>query len=137
MKLLELMLARYRQFIDERLVVDPNVTTIVGRNDTGKTGLLSHFFDQSVYEGVIAGGDRPMVPGYQGHPTAFSMVWRITAEDFDHIQFPVEFGTRGDKSLEVSFQDRAGPVEHWSYSLDGTPLEAYEGQDETRNSDPK
>lgn len=130
MKLVELTLARYRQFIDQRLLIDPNVTTIVGRNDTGKTGLLSHFFDQSVYEGVIAGGDRPLVPGYQGASTAFSMVWHITADDFDSIQFPEEFGTRGAKNLEILFQDQAGPVKHWNYRLDGTPIEAYEGPDE-------
>lgn len=130
MRLSEVTLARYRQFIDERLVVDPNVTTIVGRNDTGKTGLLSHFFDQCVYEGVIAGGDRPQVPGYQGQFTAFSMVWVITPEDFNHIHLPAEFGTPGAKRLEVSFQDQAGPVEHWSYRLDGTQIDAYEGRDE-------
>jgi recombinational DNA repair ATPase RecF len=52
MRLGELRLTRYRQFIDEKLILDPYVTAIVGRNDTGKTGLLDHFFDQCVYEGV-------------------------------------------------------------------------------------
>ena len=130
MKLLEVTLGRYRQFIDERLAVDPNITAIVGRNDTGKTGLLNHFFDQCVYEGVIAGGDRPLVPGYQRQPTVFSMVWRIAEEDFDQIQFPAEFGTRGAKNLEISFQDEPGPAVHWNYRLDGTQIEAYQGQDE-------
>src|SRR6202050_2130219 len=133
MKLLEVKLARYRQFIDEHLAVDPYATTIVGRNDTGKTGLLDHFFDQCLYEGMISGGDRPMVPGYQGNLTSYSTIWRITPEDFDLIQFPAEFGTRGAKTLEISFQHQVGPGEDWSYRLEGSPLEAYGDTDEGGN----
>ena len=120
-------LTRYRQFINEHLTVDPQVTVVVGRNDTGKTGLLDHFFHQCVYENVIAGGDRPQVPGYAMSLAAFSMVWDILPEDYDQISFPENFGPRGHHVLELSFQDLNAPGKYWIYRLDGRECEAYEG----------
>jgi hypothetical protein len=127
MRLRTLRLTRYRQFIDETLVLDPYVTVVVGRNDTGKTGLLDHFFDQCIYEGVIAGADRPLVPGYEGTPTAFSMRWEIFPEDYDVLALPGEFGPRGRHTLELTFQDLDRPSKYWNYDLDGREIEAYEG----------
>ena len=47
------------------LVLDPYVTVIVGRKRTpGKTGLLDHFFDQCVYEGVISSAYSSSVLAY-------------------------------------------------------------------------
>lgn len=127
MKLRKIEFLRYRQFIEETLELDPWVTVLVGRNDTGKTGVLNHFFDQCVYEGVISGEDRSMVPGYQGDRTAFSLTWQIFAEDYDWITFPPGFGDRGDHVLEISFRDSNGSGRVWSYSLDGRGLDIYEG----------
>lgn len=127
MRLRELRLTRYRQFIDERLSLDPHVTVIVGRNDTGKTGLLDHFFDQCVYEGVIARADRPLVPGYENTPTAFAMSWDIFPDDYGVIALPEEFGPPGRHTLEVLFQDLDRPGKYWSYRLDGRDIDVYEG----------
>jgi AAA domain len=127
MRLREVKLTRYRQFIDERLAVDPQVTVVVGRNDTGKTGLLDHFFHQCVYENIVAGGDRPQVPGYKMSLTTFSMIWDVVAEDYDQISLLEDLGPRGNHVLELSFQDLNGPGKYWTYRLDGRQCEAYEG----------
>ena len=128
MRLGELRLTRYRQFIDEKLVLDPYVTVIVGRNDTGKTGLLDHFFDQCVYEGVISGlGYRPLVPTHQNARTAFSMLWEIFPDDYGVIALPPEFGPRGHHTLEVSFQDLDPPGKYWRYWVDRQEIDVYEG----------
>ena len=72
MKLCDLNLG-YRQFVDECLKLEPNDTAIVRRNDTGKTGIVDQFFHRSIYESVIAGGDRLMVLGSHGTSTRYSM----------------------------------------------------------------
>jgi AAA ATPase-like protein len=127
MKLRDVRLIRYRQFIDEYLALDPHVTVIVGRNDSGKTNFLDHFFDQCVYEGVIGGGDRPLVPGYQNNLMSFSMTWDLTPEDYDRLPLPPELGPRGHHVLEISFSDLDRPGEYYAYRLDGRPVQAHEG----------
>jgi hypothetical protein len=126
MKLRKINLVRYRQFIDETLELDPSVTVVVGRNDTDKTGVLDHFFDQCVYERVIAGGNRPMVPGYESSPTEFALTWDISSEDYDQITFPPEFGSPGCHVLKISFRELSGAGKLWTCHMDGKELEAYE-----------
>jgi hypothetical protein len=72
---------------DRRRVVDPYVTTIVGRNDIGKTVLLDHFFNSASTRNHFRRRP-PMVPGYQGNRTAYSTIWGMTPEDFDLIPVP-------------------------------------------------
>jgi hypothetical protein len=127
MKLLRIHFERFRQFIDERLEVDPRVTAIVGRNDTGKTGVIGHFFHQRVYENVVAGGDRPRVRDFQNIPTQYSLTWTIDPEDYVHFHFPQEFGPPAQHVLITSFQESAADGKHWTYLLDGQELDAYQG----------
>lgn len=127
MRLGELRLMRYRQFIDEKLILDPYVTAIVGRNDTGKTGLLDHFFDQCVYEGVISSADRSLVPAHQNARTAFSLLWEIFPDDYGVISLPPEFGPPGHHTLEVSFQELDRPGKYWRYWVDKQEIDVYEG----------
>jgi len=127
MRLRELRLTRYRQFIDEKLILDPYVTAIVGRNDTGKTGLLDHFFDQCVYEGVISSADRSLVPTHQNARTVFSMLWEIFPDDYGVISLPPEFGPPGHHTLEVSFQELDRPGKYWRYCVDRQEIDVYEG----------
>ncbi len=61
MRLREVSLLRFRQFIDETISLDPRMTILVGRNDVGKTGFLFQFFDQCIFQEVIAGHDMPKV----------------------------------------------------------------------------
>src|SRR5260370_14441912 len=127
MKLVNVRFLRYRHFIDEFLALDPRVTIIVGRNDSGKTNVLDHFFDQCVYEGVIGGSDRPLVPGYQNNLLSFSMTWDGAPEDYDELPRPPELGPRGRHVLEISFKDLESPGEYYVYRLDGRTVQAYEG----------
>ena len=127
MRLRELCLTRYRQFIDEKLILDPYVTVIVGRNDTGKTGLLDHFFDQCVYEGIISSADQPLVPSHQNALTTFTMRWEIFPDDYDVIALPAEFGTSGHHILEVSFEALDHPGKYWRYCVDKKEIDVYEG----------
>jgi predicted ATPase len=127
MKLLEVHFSRFRQFIDQRLEVDSRVTAIVGRNDTGKTGVIGHFFHQRVYENVVPGGDRPRVRNSENSPTHYSLTWAIDRQDYARFKFPEEFGQPAQHRLVTSFQESAPNGKHWTYLLDGRELEPYEG----------
>jgi hypothetical protein len=127
MRLRRVTLTRYRQFVDETLIVDRNVTVVVGRNDTGKTGLLDHFFDQCVYEGLISSGDRTYLPQFRGNPTEWSLVWDIFSEDYDSLEFPPALGPRGTHRLEVRFRERDSPL-YWTYLLDEARVNVYQRQ---------
>jgi hypothetical protein len=126
MKLGKIDFIKWRQFIDEALELDPSVTVIVGRNDSGKTAVLNHFFDQCVYENVISWGDRPRVPDYEGDKTRFSLTWKISAGHDDEIPSGGLAGS-GDHVLEMSFRDDDQPGRFWTYSVDGREIEVYKG----------
>ncbi len=125
MKLRRIRLLSYRSFVDQTLELDPNVTIIVGRNDTGKTSFLERFFDQYVYEHAIHSADRPQVADHRNQPIGFSLVWDVSAPDYPIFSFPTTFGTPAARTLEIRFQDGEGPIEHWAYLLDGQSLPAY------------
>jgi recombinational DNA repair ATPase RecF len=78
-RLRRLRLTRFRQFADQELRLDPNVTVVVGRNDTGKTGVLWQFFNQPFYEGALHSGDRPLIREVHGQPIEFGMTWDVEA----------------------------------------------------------
>src|SRR5437867_10718958 len=86
MRLTRLELKSFRQFIKQTLRIDPYVTVLVGRNDTGKTGLLRRFFDQYLFETVIHSSDRPQLPDARP-PIEFSAFW--DAEAGDELRFPL------------------------------------------------
>lgn len=124
MRLRSVNLIRYRQFVDETLLVEPNVTVIVGRNDTGKTGLLRGFFDQPFYEGVIHSRDRPLVPGFRGDPIQFSLTWDLSADDYRRSQLAA-FGP-SVRTVQIAFHQDAPSGEELSYSGDGKRVSAYQ-----------
>src|SRR5262249_14998041 len=89
----------YRSFVEQTLLLDRQVTVIVGRNDTGKTSILHRFFDQYVFEGVIHSADVPRVAATSG-PIQFSLTWDISEGDYDKFPLMAAFGKRGVRSLE-------------------------------------
>lgn len=125
MRLRSVNLIRYRQFVDETLLADPNVTVIVGRNDTGKTGLLRGFFDQPFYEGVIHSRDRPLVPGFRGDPIQFSLTWDVSGDDYTHSQLARALGP-SVRTVQVDFHQDDPSGEELSYIVDGKRVSAYE-----------
>jgi hypothetical protein len=123
MRLRRLKIHAYRSFLEQTLEVDPEATVIVGRNDTGKTGLLYRFFDQYLWEGSGgASGDRPAVTGPGDRHIGFTSVWEITEADYAAISFPEDFGPPGQHRLEVTFRYTVGMDEGWRYLLDGRRL---------------
>ena len=124
MRLRQLRLARFRQFVDQTLRLDPNVTVIVGRNDTGKTGLLWQFFNQPFYEGVLHSADRPLIREVHQQPIEFGMTWAI--EPADEPRMTASFGRMGQR-LNLVFRDQEGPTKRWHYSVDGEDIDAYAG----------
>jgi predicted ATPase len=123
-------LLRYRQFIDQILKVDSSVTVVVGRNDTGKTGLLRQFFDQCVFESVIASGDRSQVPGHQNARTHWSVMWDVEKGDDRFFPLLEAFGTSEVNTIELEFEEQATPAKYWIYKVNGQVIDAYEGLSE-------
>ena len=124
MRLQRVRLIRFRQFIEQELQVDPNVTVIVGRNDSGKTGFLRQFFSQPFYEGVLSSADRPLIQAARNHRIEFAMRWRVEAEDHERVR--TAFGVAG-KRIDLTFRDETGPAKRWQYAVDAVHVEAYSG----------
>src|SRR2546422_1686020 len=101
MKLRRLKIHAYRSFLDQTLELDPDVTVIVGRNDTGKTSLLYRFFDQYVWEQGVSSGDKPAVTGPGDRHIGYTLAWDITEADYAAISFPDDFGAPAPHRLEV------------------------------------
>jgi hypothetical protein len=126
MRLRQVTLRRFQQFIDETIDINPFVTVIVGRNDTGKTSFLQRFFDQHVYEGVIHGAARPQVPGHVGDLIAFSLLWDVSPGDYAIFPLAEAFGRTDVSSIEIEFQQCDSPGEQWVYRVNGSQIIAYE-----------
>ena len=126
MRLQRLRLTRFRQFVDQELRLDPNITVIVGRNDTGKTGLLWRFFSQPFYEAVLHSADRPLIHEAYLQPIEFKMTWEVEAADEPRMR--AAFGRMG-KRIDLLFRDQEGAAKRWRYAVDGEDIEVYNGVD--------
>jgi hypothetical protein len=87
MHLRRLAIHSYRQFVDQVLELPERVTVLVGRNDSGKTGLLTRLIDQHLLERVIHGADRSRVPGAGGAAISFDATWDV--DPVDYAIFPL------------------------------------------------
>lgn len=129
MKLRNLALHRYRQFVDEKLAVDPRVTVIVGRNDTGKTGLLDRFFDQYVMGRASYGTDAPLSQAKEeGNAVAFSVTWDVAPGDEARYALAEAFGRPDIREIEVDFDARRPRLGWWAFRADGVATPTCEDQ---------
>jgi hypothetical protein len=126
MRLRRLELKSFRQFVKQSLRVDPYVTVLVGRNDTGKTNLLRQFFSQYLFETGINSADRPQLPGARP-PIEFSAFWDVESGDESRFPLTAAFGEI-PRTVEVRFQAHDGPDENWRFYADGQRVEAYAGK---------
>ncbi len=113
MHLRRLAIHSYRQFVEQTLELPERVTALVGRNDAGKTGLLTRLIDQHLFERVVHGADRSRVPGPAGPAISFDAVWDVSPADY--AAFPLRNAFRRDdvRTLEIQFrEDDARP---WQY----------------------
>jgi AAA domain, putative AbiEii toxin, Type IV TA system len=93
------------------------VTVLVGRNDSGKTGLLTRLIDQHLFERVIHGADRSRIPGPAGAAISFDATWDV--EPADYAVFPLRdaFGREDVRTLEIRF--RQEDERPWQYIVNG------------------
>lgn len=126
MRLRKINLHRYRQFIDESIRLDPKVTVIVGRNDTGKTSFIDRFFDQYAYGSGIHSADRPNVPSHAGQNIHYSLEWHVSPEDYSHFPLLAAFGSHTIETMEIEF-DENNTHRYWRYTADGRSIDPYEG----------
>src|SRR5262249_32948761 len=117
MHLRKLAIHSYRQFVDQVLELPERVTVLVGRNDAGKTGLLTRLIDQHLFERVIHGGDRSRVAGPAGAAISFDATWDIEQADYAFFPLRNAFGREDLRTIEIQFrQEDARP---WQYFVNG------------------
>jgi hypothetical protein len=121
-KLRQLVLRRYRQFVGETLNIDPSVTVIVGRNDTGKTGLLGHYFDHYLVPRTLFGTDAPLsLPKEEATAVAFSHRWDVAPDDAGRYPLVDAFGRPDVRRIDVAFDGNRSRGEQWTFCADGVP----------------
>lgn len=124
MHLRRLAIHSYRQFVDQVLELPERVTALVGRNDAGKTGLLTRLIDQHLFERVVHGADRSRVPGPAGPAISFDAVWDVLPADY--AAFPLRNAFRRDDVLTLEIQFRQEDARPWQYFVNGAAvLDAY------------
>lgn len=126
MRLRQVDLKRYCQFVDETLKLDPKVTVIVGKNDTGKSMLLDRFFDQYLYEVGVHGADRPRIADFRGDKISFSATWDVFAEDYEHFPLNDAFGSAQINKIKVGFSENLPNGKHFSFYADDRLVDPYE-----------
>src|SRR5438445_10671880 len=119
MRLRKVFFRRFMQFVDERLELDPNVTVLVGRNDSGKTNILRWFFDQHVL-GSIHSRAKSLVKGYQHDPISFDLTWEM--EPGDSLRYPLKeaFGQDKISRFTLSFTHDSPDGKDFKAFADGT-----------------
>jgi hypothetical protein len=128
MRLRDVELRRYCQFVDQRLKVHPQVTVIVGKNDTGKSIFLDRFFDQYVYEGGSHSADRPRMPDFRGDKISFSLSWEVCEDDYHDFPLTEAFGPNHIGRIQVDFAEDSPNGKRWTFRADGRLANAYEGE---------
>ncbi|HET7698376.1 MAG TPA: AAA family ATPase [Vicinamibacterales bacterium] len=105
----------FRHFVGQRLDVDPDVTALVGRNDTGKTSFLLRFLHQHFYLRVNHGSDSPKLPNASTEPIRFSLVWDTDARDSPPALQSLFRVTDRVRRIESRFDGAVQPSGAWSY----------------------
>lgn len=93
---------------------------LVGRNDTGKTGVLNNFM-QNFYGQWTIGTDTPQLPRLPdpGPHQKYSIEWKI--DPGDEVIMRNAFGVAVPvRTLSAAFDDARARAEKWAYQIDGT-----------------
>src|SRR5258708_5918326 len=121
MHLHKIAIHSFRQFVDQFLELPERVTVLVGRNDAGKTGLLTRLIDQHMFERAVHGADQSRVPGPAGPATRFDVIWEVSALDYNLFPLREAFGREDIRTLEIRFrQEEQRP---WEYFINGDLVE--------------
>lgn len=121
---------QFTSFKDTELVLDPKITTLVGRNDVGKTSLFSRLLEQTYSQGGFASADLSRVPevGKEGY-IHYEMIWSFDESDNQKFELPKIFGVPVINSIRIITEHRSGMIpakdKYHTYEVNGEPFEAY------------
>jgi hypothetical protein len=119
MRLVRVDVDAFRHFLDEKLDVDPSITAIVGRNDTGKTSLLSNLFEH-FYGIAYHARDNPNLPNHAPKPVRFSLVWQTESrDDQSSLQNALNFAEH-IHTIKARFDASRPRNEWWTYGINDT-----------------
>lgn len=125
MRLRRIRFDAYRHFLGQRLDLNADVTVIVGRNDTGKTGVLNDFM-RDVYGQWMIGTDTPQLPGVVPAPNQkYSLDWQMDEADELAVRAAFDVTERAE-TLTADFDAGSRPM--WTYRINGnavTPVETF------------
>jgi len=99
--------------------LDPSVTAIVGRNETGKTSILFRLLDQYFYNRTFHQTDVPNLPNHASEAVRFSLVWQTESRD-DQRVLQGAFGAEEEiRTITVRFAGATQQDAWWTYDING------------------
>lgn len=113
MRLRKVKCDAFRHFVDQTLEFDPDVTVLVGRNDTGKTCILRDFF-RNFYGQWLFGTDTPRLPDLACEHQKFSLIWDVERGDQERVRAALGGCQRVDRLVTAFDGARA---DHWEYEI--------------------
>jgi len=127
MKLDEVQIKRFRHLIDTKLKLNPNITVLVGKNDTGKSSILSKLFCNYIKPLAFAGSDLPKLKKITDKSIEFSAIWRIEEDDFNKYKLNQSFSIKGLEIIKIDFYHAPKRSERktFSFYLNGKFVNAY------------
>jgi hypothetical protein len=121
MRLRNIVIHSYRQFVDQRLELLPDVTVLVGRNDAGKTGFF-RLIDQHFFERTVHGADQSRVHDSGRQPISFDTAWDVSYDDYRDFGLRAAFDRDDVRTIETRF--RQADLPSWQYIVNGQPFAA-------------
>ena len=127
MKLKKIELHSFRHFKNQSLNIDPKVTVLVGKNDTGKTSILFRLLTQYL-PGLGAWSiDVPRLPSVKEKEIKVDFIWKMEKEDFKAFSFKDIFGKDNFKEMKICLRHfEEGQQKRFSVYVDNKEVYVYE-----------
>ncbi|HEC50215.1 MAG TPA: hypothetical protein ENI40_03550, partial [Candidatus Desulfofervidus auxilii] len=127
MKLKKIELHSFRHFKNQSLNIDPKVTVLVGKNDTGKTSILFRLLTQYL-PGLGAWSiDVPRLPSVKEKEIKVDFIWKMEKEDFKAFSFKDIFGKDNFKEMKIYLRHfKKGQQKRFSVYVDNKEVYVYE-----------
>lgn len=120
----EVFIDQFRNFIDQRLTIDPKITVIVGKNDSGKSNLLNRMFEQFYNYGCHGNADESACVHTEQRKVAIMTRWQINRDASSAgLLRGLNNGTDGN-IFEYGIDSKSGKV--MTLRIDGKEGEYYE-----------
>ncbi len=131
MKLKKLDIRQFCNFIDQELWLDPRMTVLVGRNDVGKTNLLSWLLEQHYSVGVGAGAARSQLPDIpqEERRVEYAMTWGVGDEESKMFDMPTLLGVENIRTIcvghEMMREPESADKRPWTIVINGEEKDYY------------